>query len=135
MDNLIIRNCRSSDERQVEGITFRTGYNGDDLTGRHYFDDRRLFFYLFSCYYLRYETGNSFVIEDVPAGRLAGYIIGTLNTPAQEEKFERVMMQRVLLRAFLVTSWRYPRTFVNLLKMSRMARALEQEHPEDGFFC
>jgi GNAT superfamily N-acetyltransferase len=134
MDNHLIRKCNPSDELQVEGITFRTGYNGEDLTGRHYFDDRRLFFYLFSCYYIRYEPENSFVVEDVGAGRLAGYIIGTLDTRLQEVEFEKRMMTRILSRAFLYTSWRYPRTFATLLKLSRMAGGLKDDYLGDDFF-
>jgi len=44
--DIIIRNYRREDEPAVEDITYRTGFKGEDLTGRDFFDDRRLFFML-----------------------------------------------------------------------------------------
>ena len=48
MADIIIRNYRWKDEAAIEDITYKTGFKGEDLTGRDFFDDRRLFFMLLS---------------------------------------------------------------------------------------
>jgi len=50
MAKVIIRNYRRRDRAAVEEITYRTGYQGEDLTGRGFFDDKRLLFLMFIDY-------------------------------------------------------------------------------------
>lgn len=123
--NEIIRPYRPEDEAAVSAITYRTGFKGEDLTGRRYFDDQRLFFYLFIYYYAHFEPEHFFVIELVDAGVVAGFICGSPDSSAQEQHFLSTMMWRIALRAFCVTLWRYPRTFKTFFALFRMLREIE----------
>lgn len=119
MDDVIIRNYRLEDEAAVEDITYRTGFQGEDLTGRNFFDDRRLWFLMFNYYYARYEPEHYFVAVDASSDAVVGFICGTTDSAAQQRSFQRNVIWRIGTRVFLVTIWRYPRTFVNMLNMGR----------------
>jgi ribosomal protein S18 acetylase RimI-like enzyme len=118
--DIVIRSFRPSDEAAVQEITFRTGFKGRDLTGRNYFDDKRLFFLIFTYYYTRYEPEHFFVAVDTKDDTVVGFIGGTTDTAAQERGFQKKMPWRIATRAFLVTSWRYPRTFRTVIGMTKM---------------
>jgi ribosomal protein S18 acetylase RimI-like enzyme len=124
MSEIVIRRYEKEDEAAVEEITFRTGFQGEDLTGRGYFDDKRLFFLIFIYYYARYEPEHFFVAVDTTDSTVVGFICGTPDTVSQRAHFLRTMTPRIALRAFLVTVWRYPRTFKTLLGFIRTARDL-----------
>jgi len=119
MADVIIRNYRKEDEPAIEDITYRTGFKGEDLTGRDFFDDRRLFFLLFIYYYTRYEPEHFFVAVDAGNDRVVGFIGGTTDTAAQEKNFQKKVLPRIVARTFFYTSWRYPKTFKMLLRMMK----------------
>jgi ribosomal protein S18 acetylase RimI-like enzyme len=131
--NEIIRYYRPEDETAVSSITYRTGFKGEDLTGRGFFDDQRLFFLLSIYYYARFEPEHFFVIEKSGSGEVIGFICGTPDSTTQEKRFIRTMAWRILLRALFVTLWRYPRTFKTLLTILKMYRAI-QEHDRQAFY-
>lgn len=95
----------------MEEICYRTGYNGEDLTGTGRFNDHRLFGLLFSLYYTYHERANSFVAVDEDSGRIAGYLLGSLDTIAQEKRFSRLWTARIAARGLLVSWWRYRESF------------------------
>ena len=125
MADIIIRNYRWKDEAAIEDITYKTGFKGEDLTGRDFFDDRRLFFMLFIYYYTRYEPEHFFVAVDPSNDRVVGFICGATDTATQEKSFGRKMIPRIIARIFLYTTWRYPRTFKTLLGMMKGMGGLE----------
>lgn len=125
--HVIIRPYRPEDETAVATITYRTGFKGEDLSGRHYFDDRHLFFLLFNAYYTRYERPHFFVAEDDESGEVVGYICGSLDSARKDELFMRRMGWRIWLRIVAVTLWRYPRTLQTFWIMGRMFRTLNKE--------
>jgi ribosomal protein S18 acetylase RimI-like enzyme len=120
MSEIVIRHCRRGDESAIGAIEYRTGYYGEDLRGRHYFDDKRLLCLLFACYYTRYEPEHGLVAVDAVAGDVLGYIVGTADTAAQEKRFQREMAWKIRLRAELVTRWRYPGTYKTFRGMWKM---------------
>ena len=125
--DIIIRNYRWKDEAAIEDITYKTGFKGEDLTGRDFFDDRRLFFMLFIYYYTRYEPEHFFVAVDPSNDRVVGFICGATDTATQEKSFGRKMIPRIIARIFLCTTWRYPRTFKTLLNMMKGMGGLEDK--------
>jgi ribosomal protein S18 acetylase RimI-like enzyme len=124
--DITIRNYQPSDEAAVQEITFRTGFKGSDLTGRNYFDDKRLFFVIFIYYYTRYEPEHFFVAVDTKDDTVLGFIGGTTDTAAQERGFQKKMPWRIASRALLITSWRYPRTFKTVMSMMRMMGDIQE---------
>lgn len=126
----LIRPFQPADHLAVEEITFRTGFQGEDLTGRGYFDDRRLFYTIFIAYYTRFEPEHFFVAQQAKDRRVMGFIGGSPDTQAQQARFWKKMPVRIALRAFLYTSWRYPRTFRNFLRMLGMARVTREKRLE-----
>lgn len=127
MTDISIRPYRPQDQAALEEITYRTGFQGEDLTGRNFFDDRRLFFLIFIYYYPRYEPQHCFVAVDTRTrtDAVVGFICGTPDTAAQRARFQKKVVPRIALRALLYTVWRYPRTFIALLGMLRLWRELE----------
>ena len=120
MPVVTIRPYQEQDEAAIEEIVYRTGYNGEDLTGLNYIDDKRLFFLIFAAYYVWHEPQHCFVAVDTDTNKVVGYIFGTTDTAAQEARSARLMNWRIYLHAFLVTSWRYPQTFRTLWQMRKM---------------
>ncbi len=127
MNRFSIRKYEKSDRSAIREITYRTGFKGEDLTGRGYFDDKELWFLVFIDYYCRYEPEHFFVIQNHVNGALVGFICGTPDSQAQEARFWKSMIWRIFLRALLVTSWRYWRSFKNLIAMRGMAGAGDRE--------
>lgn len=137
-ETIIIRSYRPEDEAAVEEITYRTGFKGEDLTDRGFIDDQRLCFLISIYYYVRYEPEHFFVAVDTRNDAVVGFIGGTTDTAAQKKRFAKRIIPRVVLRTFLITTWRYPQSFGTLLKMTRMldslgdretAAAIESEYP------
>ena len=131
MQAFVIRPYHPDDEGEVQEITFRTGFQGEDLTGRGYFDDRRLFFLIYIYYYTRYEPEHFFVVMDHQSKKVVGFIGGTTDTHAQERNYERLIVPRLAARAILVTSWRYPRTFRNFMQMRNTLDDIDQERIDE----
>ena len=119
MPPIIIRPYQSADEPAIQDITYLTGYKGEDLTGRGYCRDTRLWFMIFIGYYTRFEPEHCFVATDTENGRVVGFICGTPDTLRQEALFRKRMVPRLFLRLFGYTSWRYPRCFINIWRMFR----------------
>jgi len=120
MNGFIIRKYIQGDEKAIEEITYRTGFKGEDLTGKNYFNDKYLFYLLFIYYYPKFEPEHCFVAEEKQSGKVIGFICGTTDTKRQETKFYRQMPCRIILRIFSSTIWRYPKTLVTLFKMAQM---------------
>jgi len=134
----IIRNYQEEDEAAVEDITYRTGFKGEDLTGRDFIDDQRLCFLISIYYYARYEPEHFFVAVDTGNDAVVGFIAGTPDTAAQKKNYLKKIIWRITLRTFLFTIWRYPQSFKTLMKMARMvdslgdratAAAIQSEYP------
>jgi ribosomal protein S18 acetylase RimI-like enzyme len=113
------RSFRPKDRKGLNVILYRTGFLGEDLTGRNLFNDRRLFALVNTEAYLRYQPSNAFVAVDESDGRVVGYIIGTTDTVEQARIFKRRMYWRIALRAFLLSWWLHPESFRHVLSWSR----------------
>jgi GNAT superfamily N-acetyltransferase len=118
-ESIIIHPYQPADEAAIEEITYRTGFKGEDLTGRGFCKDTRLWFMIFIGYYTRYEPEHCFVAANEESGRAVGFICGTPDTLKQEEQFRKWMVPRIVLRLFGITSWRYPRGFLNIWRLAR----------------
>ncbi len=99
-----IRRYEKKDRDAVVTICHRTGYFGEDAAP--YFRDAELFGLLFTAYYLDYEPEHCFVADD--SGKAVGYIIGSADTVAQREAFDRLIVPRIIRRAFTKTLFRHP---------------------------
>lgn len=116
MSQIEVRQCGKDDTNEVLNICYKTGYMGDDLTGRGVFNDKILFGYLFCYYYLQYESWNCFVAVDIEDNnRILGYIIGTLDTRQQQKKFVRKMVGKIVARMLSTSLWKYPESFKNVI--------------------
>lgn len=88
MVSLPIRPARTTDPREVDrlyDICLRTGADGGDATGRY--RDPRLLGEIYLGAYLAFEPDLAFVVDD-GSGAL-GYVVGTVDTAAFEERCER----------------------------------------------
>jgi len=135
MPDLLIRGAQKGDEPAIQQITFNTGDNGEDLTGRGIFDDARLLALMYPCYYLWNEPENCFVAEDIRTHTVVGYIVGTTDTNAQRKQFRRTTPWRIIARLIFVTSWRYPHTFMETLREASSERAIQQQFDDAAFFA
>ena len=111
MSQVIIRKYQKADRLGIENVCYRTGYMGEDLDGKALFNDKRLFALIFNLYYAHYESEHYFVAVDAQNHQVVGYICGAMDTTAQEKRFTRTIIPRIMLRTFLYTSWRYPESF------------------------
>ncbi|MCJ7702650.1 MAG: hypothetical protein MUO62_13785, partial [Anaerolineales bacterium] len=87
MTEVIIRPYHICDSQAVEDITYRTGFKGEDLFGRNYFDDKRLLYLILIYYYPKFEPEHCFVAADVRTRQVVGFICGTADTIHQEKIF------------------------------------------------
>ena len=108
---LAVRAYQSKDLNALHEVYYQTGLMGETLVGTNKFNDRKLFNMLFFDYYVNYEPQHCFVLIDQSTDQALGYIIGTLDTNAQEKAFTLKMVWRIFLRMFLVSWWRYPESF------------------------
>jgi len=112
-----IRLFHDSDLTHVEEITYKTGDFGRDLTGKNYFNDSRLFFYLYIFDYTVFQPEHFFVIgsgnrsedglDDLPVG----FICGTPDSENYQKKVNQNKQIRPFLRAWFVSSWKHPESF------------------------
>jgi ribosomal protein S18 acetylase RimI-like enzyme len=116
---LAYRPYRKEDAAGLAEVLYRTGFLGEDLTGRGLFNDKRLFALVNTEYYIRYESHNAFVAVEEATQRLAGYIIGSADSGACERGFRRRMHWRIALRALLYSSWRHPESFRQVLAWAK----------------
>ena len=97
-------------------ICYRTGFYGEDLTGKKLFRDKKLFAMRFVLHYTQYQPEYCFVYRE--NNKVAGYIVGTDDTIKQETDFSKTMYPKILLRMYLytwwdsITSFRYIKSFL-----------------------
>jgi len=115
MDAIVIRGYNKKDEDEILNICYDTGFFGENLRSINMFNDKKLFGYLFSMYYLRYEMDHCFVAEDVLTNKLIGYIIGTMDTIKQEKLFVIRMFWRICIRIITYTLWKHPETIKSII--------------------
>lgn len=109
MTQINIRHYQQTDAEDVLHIAYRTGYMGEDLTGKHIFNDKTLFGYLFCLYYLLYEQEHCFLaVDEENENKVVGYVLGTCDSRKQERRFAMTMVGRIVLRSMLHTIWKHP---------------------------
>lgn len=112
MADICIEKCMPKDRKIISEICYKTGYMGEDLSGRAIFDDKILFAYLFSDYYPLYESEHCFVaVEKSSEKSVIGYIIGTNDSARQLRSFISRFSWKIILRMVFYTFWRYPESF------------------------
>jgi Acetyltransferases len=112
MPGIVIRKCMRDDEQGIMNVCYRTGYMGEELTGRDLFNDVKLFGYLFCIYYVRYETDNCFAAVDTEHGdKIVGYILGTDNSKKESIHSSIKLGWRIVLRLLFYTLFKYPESF------------------------
>ena len=116
----IIRQYCLSDSQAIEDITYRTGFKGEDLTGRRFFDDKYLFYLIFIYYYTHFEPKNCFIADAINHHQIIGYVCGTTDTEKKELQYKKVIHRKILRRIITHTTWRYPKTLLTLLNLSRI---------------
>jgi GNAT superfamily N-acetyltransferase len=131
MDNFIIRKYLPGDEKAIEEITYRTGFMGEDLTGKDYFNDQRLFYLIFIYYYPRYEPEHCYVAIEKDSNGVIGFICGTTDSRQQEIHFLCKMPSKIIFRIFTHTIWRDPGTIVTLIKLARIGQSLNSKESSD----
>jgi ribosomal protein S18 acetylase RimI-like enzyme len=122
-----IRPYRPTDRDAVVTICHRTGYFGEDAAP--YFKDAELFGLLFTAYYLDHEPEHCFVADDEE--KAVGYIIGSTDTGAQREAFDRLIVPRIVRRAFTRTLFRHPGDVLFLLGLTDHADYEKELFAED----
>ncbi len=115
MANIEIIKYQPNYRDSVEDICYRTGYLGEDLTNKKVFEDRKLFSYLFCLYYLLYEKENCFIALDRDNNKVAGYIIGTMDTVNQKKLLVKKMTLMIAARFFTVTLVKYNESFKTII--------------------
>ena len=115
MKDVVIRQCRKEDEAAIVNVCYHSGYMGEDLENKNIFNDIKLFGYLFCIYYVRYQTNDCFVAEDMQKKQVVGYVLGTLDTSKQEKQFLLKMSLRIVLQILSHTVWQYPETLKTIL--------------------
>ena len=120
MNKTIIRKYQPKDKAAIQAITYKTGFKGQGLAGRDYFDDQGLWFLIFIYYYTRYEPEHCHVAVEAESDQVVGFICGTPDTHTQVKRFKRMVVPRIIIRTFFYTSWRYPCTFQSCFRMTSM---------------
>jgi ribosomal protein S18 acetylase RimI-like enzyme len=107
MTHIQIRQCRTSDKKEIINVCYHCGYYGEDATS--YFSDKKLFGLLFCSYYPEYEPENGFVavIHKHNEQKIIGYALSSLNTKQYEERYNKKIKWRILLRLYFYTFWRF----------------------------
>jgi ribosomal protein S18 acetylase RimI-like enzyme len=122
-----IRGYEKKDRDAVVTICHRTGYFGEDAAP--HFKDAELFGLLFTAYYLDYEPEHCFVADD--SGLAVGYIIGSTDTIAQREAFDRLIVPRIVKHALAKTLFRHPGDVWFLLGLTDHAEYEKGLYSED----
>jgi ribosomal protein S18 acetylase RimI-like enzyme len=123
--DVVVRIYRPEDESAIKEITYQTGFKGENLAGRKYFDDKHLLYLIFIYYYPNFEPKHCFVAENTTTGAVVGFICGTPDTHQQEKRFKKTIPWRIFVWTFTFTIWRYPKTFATLLKMAKMIPSID----------
>jgi ribosomal protein S18 acetylase RimI-like enzyme len=124
---ITVRPYHPRDRQAVVTICHRTGYFGEDAAP--YFGDAELFGLLFTAYYMECEPQNCFVADDNSTA--VGYIIGSADTGAQREAFDRLIVPRIVRRAFTRTLFRHPGDVWFLLGLTDHADYEKKLYTED----
>ena len=128
---ITIRPYQPADEPVIIDITFKTGFKGEDLTGRDYCEDARLWYLIFIAYYARREPAHFFVAVEPQEDRLIGFICGSPDTLTQEAQFRRWMVPRIALHLFGYTIWRHSRSFKTVLGMASQFSSRTEQSKND----
>lgn len=121
-------------ERDLVEICWRTGFMGESLEGLGRFEDRRLFALLFVLQFPRSWPELVWVAVQGEPGRerAVGYIVGAADAAAQARAAARLSWRwRILARALLISSWRHPESFRQLLGFGRAEGRILWE--EEGY--
>ncbi len=113
------RPYRREDYEGICAILYATGFLGEDLLGTGLFNDRRLFSLVNTEGYLKFLPSNCFVAVDDSDGKVAGYILGAVDSHQWEKIFTYRMYWRIAVRAFAVSWWKYPESFRHVLDWAR----------------
>ena len=125
-NNVVIRKCKKEDWRGIMEVCYRTGYMGEDATGR--FSDKYLFGLLFCLYYPWYEPWNCYVAESKAENdKIVGYILGTMDSDLQEKHFAIKMVPRIIFRLITTSWWRYPNVLKILVHLISQAPKVMEE--------
>jgi len=102
--------------KDIINICFKTGYMGKNVAP--YFKDPYLFGLLFCLYYVDYEPENCFIA--VENSQAIGYILGSLDSKAQDLAFRKLIIPKIMRRLFFNTIWRHPGTFKTVLHFRKI---------------
>jgi hypothetical protein len=80
LSSITIQPYHPIEKTTIEEMTFKTGLKCEDLTGRIYCDDSKLFFLIFIAYYTHFELQHFFVAVDSAVDKIVGSICGTPDT-------------------------------------------------------
>ena len=108
---------QSKYRNDVIKVCFETGYMGKSASD--YFKDSYLFGLLFCLYYVDYEPENCFIAVDTQQGAV-GYILGSLDTEAQDQAFRRNIIPKIIKQMLFKTIWRYPSSFKTVLHFRKV---------------
>lgn len=137
MENILIRKCTKKDKKGVVNVCYHTGYFGEDAEG--HFQDKKLFGLMFCSYYPIFEPHNSFVavVKNYGSEKIVAYTLSTLDSKFQEKIFKKRILWKLLLRSFLITSWRYFHDFklelqflMNLLRFKNLGGGVSEFYNE-----
>jgi ribosomal protein S18 acetylase RimI-like enzyme len=84
---ILIRNLLPKDEDRLMEICY--------LTGNPILDDKYLFGLRWCLYYLWHQPENSFAAADRGTDEMVGFMVGALDTAAQEQHYRQVMVPEV----------------------------------------
>ncbi len=127
-NHLAVRSYQPKDLEALHEVYYQTGLMGESLAGTQKFNDRKLFNMLFFDYYIKYEPEHCFVLVNTATDQALGYIIGTLDSNAQEKAFTHKMVWRIFLRMFLVSWWRYPESYKQTMQFIKDGEHGYEEH-------
>lgn len=133
--NILIRECRRTDAKDILNICYKTGYMGEELTDKNIFNDTKLFGYLFCSYYYMYERENCFVAVNIEENKVVGYIIGTLDSKKQEKQFVIKMIPKIFARLMSYTIWKHTESysivkfFIKNINSYNMSKILYKKYP------
>jgi ribosomal protein S18 acetylase RimI-like enzyme len=112
---MVIKKYKSKYRNNLIDICYKTGWSGEDLTGKNIFNDKKSFAMVYVLYYIEHEPDNCFVALE--NGNVIGYVIGTVNTSNQKEFFRKKIYPKIVLRKIFITSWKYPESVKNLTQL------------------
>ena len=115
------------DRKSVFDVCYKTGFFGEDASP--HFKDIELFGLIFTSYYIDHEPENAFMAKD--GDNVAGYIIGTDDTIAQRENFDRLVIPKVARRMFGHTLLHHPRDFFFILRLKNISEFEDKIYTPD----